>query len=147
MEDFNLKQETRLEGVNAPIINDHREYILKFDEKTKYIFRLELKDKKIHLIVSLEDKIEYNYRTFMDLSTIVNKLELNPIKYNKLELILKIFDQLYDNNKISIKINNDEYCSLILKLMQITKEEIYEIKTYKHYMNQNDKSKIMFNVE
>ena len=52
MEDFNLKQETPLEGVNAPIINDHREYILKFDEKTKYTLRLELKDKKIHLIVS-----------------------------------------------------------------------------------------------
>ena len=46
MEDFNLKQETPPEGVNAPIINDHREYILRFDEKTKYILRLELKDKK-----------------------------------------------------------------------------------------------------
>ena len=146
MEDFNLKQETPLEGVNALIINDHREYTIKIDEKTKYMLRLELKDKKIYLIVSLEDKIEYNYRTFMDLSTIVNKLELNSIKYNKLELILKIFDQLYENNKISIQINNDEYYFLIIKLLQITKEEIYEIKIYKHYMNPDDKFKIMFNL-
>ena len=51
--------------------------MIKNDEKTKYILRLELKDKKIYLFVSLEDKIEYNYKTFMDLSTIVNKLELN----------------------------------------------------------------------
>ena len=82
----------------------------------------------------------------MDLSTIVNKLELNSIKYNKLELILKIFDQLYENNKILIQITNDEYCSLILKLMQVTKEESYEIKIYKHYMNPDDKFKIMFNL-
>ena len=93
MEDFNLKQETPSESVEAPIISDHREYTIKIDEQTKYTLRLELKDKKIYLIVSLDDKIEYNYRTFMDLSTIVNKLELNSIKYNKLELILKIFDQ------------------------------------------------------
>ena len=146
MEDFNLKQETPPEGVEVPIINDHREYIIKIDEKNKYILRLELKDKKIYLIISLEDKIEYNYKTFMELSTIVNKLELNPIKYNKLELILKIFDQLYDNNKISIKINNDEYCSLIIKLLQVTKEEICEIKIYKHYMNPDDKFNIMYNI-
>ena len=146
MEDFDLKQETHPEGIESPIISDHREYTIKIDEQTKYTLRLELKDKKIYLIISLEDKIEYNYKTFMDLSTIVNKLELNLIKYNKLELILKIFDQLYDNNKISIKINNDEYCSLIIKLLQVTKEEICEIKIYKHYMNPDDKFRIMYNI-
>ena len=146
MEDFILKQETPTEGIESPIISDHREYTIKIDEQTKYILRLELKDKKIYLIVSLDDKIEYNYKTFMDLSTIVNKLELNSIKYNKLELILKIFDQLYENNKISIKINNDEYCSLIINFIQITKEETYEIKIYKHYMNPDDKFRIMYNI-
>ena len=146
MADFKLKQETPPEGIESPIISDHREYTIKIDEQTKYTLRLELKDKKIYLIVSLDDKIEYNYRTFMDLSTIVNKLELNSIKYNKLELILKIFDQLYENNKISIKINNDEYCSLIIKFIQITKEETYEIKIYKHYMNPDDKFRIMYNI-
>ena len=60
MEDFNLIQETPQERPEAPIISDHREYTIKIDEKTKYILRLELKDKKIYLIVSLEDKIEYN---------------------------------------------------------------------------------------
>ena len=146
MDNYDYRQETPQEGVEAPIINDHREYTIKIDEKNNYLLRLELKQKNIYFIVSTEEQICYNYKTFMDLSTIVNKLELNSSKYNKLELILKIFDQLYENNKILIQINNDEYCSLILKLMQVTKEETYEIKIYKHYMNPDDKYKIMFNL-
>ena len=122
------------------------EYIIKIDEQSKYLLRLELKGKYIYFIISSKEQISYNYKTSFDLSNIVNKLELNQSKYNKLELILKIFDQLYENNKISIQINNDEYCSLILKLMQITKKETYEIKIYKHFMNQDDKFNIMFNL-
>ena len=30
--------------------------------------------------------------------------------------------------------------------MQITKKETYEIKIYKHFMNQDDKFNIMFNL-
>ena len=146
MDDYDFKQETPKDGAEAPIINDHREYTIKIDEKSNYLLRLELKQKYIYFIVSTEEQIGYNYKTSMDLSTIVNRLELNASKYNKLELILKIFDQLYENNKILIQINNDEYCSLILKLMQVTKEETYEIKIYKHYMNPDDKFKIMFNL-
>ena len=145
MDNFDPIQETPRERVEAPIISDHREYIIKIDEKTKYLLRLELKDEKIYFIISLDDKIEYNYKTSMDLLTIVNKLELNALKYNKLELILKIFDQLYEDNEISLKMNNDEHCSLIFKYMQIKKEETYEIILYKNYMNPDDKYRIMYN--
>ena len=46
MEDFDLKQETHPEGIESPIIIEHREYKIKIDDKSKYILRLELKDKK-----------------------------------------------------------------------------------------------------
>ena len=146
MDNYDLRQETREEGVKSSIINDHREYTIKIDEKNKYLLRLELKQKNIYFIVSSEEQIGYNYETSMDLSTIVNKLELNASKYNKLELILNIFDLLNENNKISIKIYSDKYCSLIIKLIQVSKEETYEIKIYKHYMDPDDKFKIMYNL-
>ena len=146
MDDYDFKQKTPEKEDQAPILSEHREYIIKIDEKNKYILRLELKQKYIYFIFSSEDQLGYNYKTSMDLSTIVNKLELNPSKFNKLELILKLFNQIYENNKISIKINNDEYCSLIIKLIQASNEENYEIKLYKHYMNPDDKFKIMFNL-
>ena len=146
MEDYDYRQQTPKERVETPILSDHREYTIKINEKDKYLLILELKQKYIYFIVSSEAQIGYNYQISMDLSTIINKLELNASKYNKLELILKIFDELNEKNKISIQINDNEYCSLILKLLQVTKEETYEIKIYKHYMNPDDKFKIMFNL-
>jgi hypothetical protein len=54
----------------------------------------------------------------MSLSTIVNKLELNPKKYSNLELILKLLDKVYENKKLFINKNintnnNDESCILL----------------------------------
>ena len=81
----------------------------------------------------------------MNLSTIVNKLELNIIKYSNLELILNIFDEIYLNNNINININNDESCNLIIKFINVLKESKYEFKLYKNYMKMNDKFNILFN--
>ena len=81
----------------------------------------------------------------MNLSTIVNKLELNQIKYSNLELILNLFDKIYENKKILININNDESCILIIKIINAFVEEKYEIKLYKKYININDKFNLLFN--
>ena len=40
----------------------------------------------------------------MSLSTIVNKLELNSVKYFNLELILQLFDKIYENKKLFINV-------------------------------------------
>ena len=75
-------------------IYDHREYIIK-DKDINYILRLEINEKNIIFIISINDNTEYNYKIKMELSTIVDKLELNYKKYNNLELILKLFDEIY----------------------------------------------------
>ena len=62
-------------------IYDHREYIIE-DKDIKYILRLEINEKNIYIIVSLKDNKEYNYKTKMNLSSIVKKLELNPVTYS-----------------------------------------------------------------
>ena len=62
----------------------------------------------IYFIVSTEEQIGYNYKTSMDLSTIVNKLELNLVKYSNLELILKLFDKVYETKKLFINMNNNK---------------------------------------
>ena len=94
---------------------------------------MEIGDQNIFFIISLNDNIEYNYKTNMSLLTIVNKLSLNQKRYNDLELILKLFDTIYRNKKIFIKINNDDSCDLIIKFINVNDEESYNIKLYKIY--------------
>ena len=84
-------------------IYNNREYNIK-DENNDYILRLEINEKYINIIILLKNNIEYNYKTQMSLSTFVNKLELNPVKYSNLELILQLFDKVYENKKLFIKL-------------------------------------------
>ena len=142
MEQIEIKKEYNKE--NGETIYNHREYNIKI-ENNNYILRLEIDDKNIYFIISINDNIIYNYKTKMNLSTIVNKLELNQIKYSNLELILNLFDKIYENKKILININNDESCILIIKIINAFVEEKYEIKLYKKYININDKFNLLFN--
>ena len=147
--DFEIigKQELYEEKCNFATIKDYREYIIKSDDKNNYILRFELKEKYIYFIVYSNNQIDYNYKTFMDLPGIVKKLKLSLSKYNNFELILKLFEELYKNNKIFIKMNSNEYCSLIFNFTNVSKENLYEIKMIKNYfLNFNDKFKIMFNL-
>ena len=124
-------------------IIDNREYYIK---NINYNLRIEIDQKYIYFILTNNnDSLIYNYKNKMDLNSIINKLELNPCKYNNLELILKVFDILYNKNKILIKVNNDDNtCNIIIKNINLFIEE-YEIKLYKEYMNINDKFNIIFN--
>ena len=123
-------------------IYNHREYII---NDNKNILRLEINDKYIYFIISINDNTEYNYKIKMELSTIVDKLELNSKKYNNLELILKLFDEIYQNKNIYINISNDESCILIIKFINVLKEETYQINLDKKYLNDNDKFIMLFN--
>ena len=123
-------------------IYNHREYII---NDKKDILRLEINEKYIYFIIKIIDNKEYKYKIKMELSTIVDKLELNNKKYNNLELILKLFDEIYQNKNIYINISNDESCILIIKFINVLKEETYQIKLYKKYLNDNDKFNMLFN--
>ena len=126
------------------IIYNHREYNINNDNNN-YILRLEINEKNIYFIISLDDNIEYNYKTNMNLSTLVNKLELNSIKYNNFELILDIFDKIYENKDIIINILDDETCLLIINFINVLEKEKYEIKLNKNYMKSDDKFNFLFN--
>ena len=143
MENIEIMRENEEEGLT---IYNHREYNIK-NEKNAHILRLEINDKYINIIITLDINIEYNYKTKMSLNTIVNKLELNIVKYSNLEIILKLFDKLYESKKLFININhNDESCSLLIKLSNPLEEITnYEIKLYKQYMKVDDKFNLLFN--
>ena len=143
MEKIELRKEKDEEGET---IYNHREYNIK-DENNDYILRLEINENNINIIISLNNNIKYNYKTRMSLSTIVNKLELNLVKYSNLELILKLFDKVYESNKLFININNnEEFCILLIKLVNPLEEIInYEIQVYKQYMKVDDKFNMLFN--
>ena len=126
-------------------IIEHREFNFNI-ETDKYNLRIEIDQEYIHFILSkLNESLEYIYKNKMDLITIVNKFELNSSKYSNLELVLKIFDITYEKNKISININDDDSCYLIIKLINIFEEETTKkIELYKEYMNNNDKFNILY---
>ena len=129
---------------NGEVIYNYREYNIN-NENNNYILRLETNKRYLYFIISSNDNIEYNYKTNMNLSTIVNKLELNSIKYNNLDLILDIFDEVYKNNKLSVDILNDESCVLIINLFNVLTAKKYEIKLVKNCMKEKDKFDMLFN--
>ena len=143
MEEVEIKKENEEEGET---IYNHREYNIK-NENNDYLLRLEINEKNINIIISLNNNIEYNYKTQMSLSTIVDKLELNPKKYSNLELILKLFDKIFESKRLFINTNDDDkFCILLIKLMNPLEEIInYEIKIYKQYMKVDDKFNMLFN--
>ena len=126
-------------------IIDHREYNIKI-ENNSYNLRIEIDKEYVHFILSLIDEpIEYIYKNKMDLITMVNKLELNSSKFSNLELILKIFDSIYEKNKILININDDNSCNILIKVINMFEDEVVkEIKLYKEFMNIDDKFNILY---
>ena len=143
MEEVEIKKKNEEE--EGETIYNYKEYYIK-DEINDYILRLEIYEKKINIIISINNNMEYIYKTQMSLSTIVNKLELNSVKYFNLELILQLFDKIYENKKLFININNnDESCILLIKHINVLDEVNYEIKLYKNFMKVNDKFNMLYN--
>ena len=60
MEDIEIKKDIDEEGET---IYNHREYNIK-EGNIDYILRLEIKEKNITIIISLNDDIEYNYNIY-----------------------------------------------------------------------------------
>ena len=127
-------------------ILDHREFSIK-SEKNEYTLRIEIEQENIHFKLYLVNSpLENIYKNNLNLLTIIDKLELNSTKYSNLDLILKIFDSLYEKNKISVNIEDDNFCTLLLKVINMFDEEVVkEIKLYKIYMNSDDKFNILYN--
>ena len=48
----------------------------------------------------LNESIDYNYKNKLNLLSFINKFELINIKYSNHDLILNIFDKIYQNNNI-----------------------------------------------
>ena len=83
----------------------------------------------------------------MDLSTIINKLELNPSIYSNSEIILKIFDNKNKKDQISINNIDDNSYKILIKSLNAFEEEITaEIKLIKDFLNDNDNFKYIFSI-
>ena len=141
MEEVEISKESKQETGHS--ISNHREYIIK-DDKNDYLLRIEIEEGKLFFILSLNDNIEYNYETKMNLSTIVNKLELNAKKYSSLDSILEIFDKIYQKNNLFINRDNDEFFTLVIKFVNVEEESKYVINIYKHFMKIDDKFNMLY---
>ena len=134
-----------IEESNQNTIIAHKEFNIK-TEDNDFNLRIEIDHEFISFILSkLNEPLEYTYKNKMDLSTIVNKFELNTSKYSNLESVLSIFDTIYEKNKFKIDIKDDNSCNLSIKLINIFEKEVTnEIKLYKEYMTNNDKFNLLY---
>ena len=136
MEQFVINKEILDE--DGDTIYNHRNYIIS-EENNSYTLRIDSCGKNLIFNISLKNNLEYNYKIKMSLSTIVDKLELNPQAYNKIELIIKIFDFINENKKFSINLIDDRSCILIIKFINVLEEKTYEIKLDKNYLSEKEK--------
>ena len=118
---------------------NYREYNIKIDN-IEYNLRIEINEKDIYFILSnLNESLEYIYKNKMDLSTIINKLELNLSIYSNSEIILKIFDNKNKKDQISINNIDDNSYKILIKSLNAFEEEITaEIKLIKEFMNDSE---------
>ena len=133
---------------NNEKLNDtciHREYNIKNDKEI-YNLRIEMDNKNIYFkLKKLNESIDYIYKNKFKIESFINILELNSNKYCNYELILKIFDKLYNKNNILIDEIDVDNIHLKIKYSILYDDIEKEIKLYKEYMNINDKINIMYN--
>ena len=123
----------------------YREYNIKY-EKEIYNIRIEMDDSNIYFILKkLNESIDYIYKNKFKIISFINILELNQNKYSISELILKIFDKLYNKNNILIDKIDEDNINIKIKYSILYDDIEKEIKLYKEYMNINDKINIIHN--
>ena len=95
-------------------IIEKKEYIL--NEKYSLIIERDLY--YLYFKLSIIDDISlFCYKNKFDLQIIIQLMKVNSNIYNNLEKIFKLIEDCYSNNKISVKIN-DNNIDLILKINQ-----------------------------
>ena len=133
---------------NNENLNDtynHREYNVK-NEKEIYNLRIEIDNVNIYFkLKKLNESIDYIYKNKFKISSFISILELNPNKYSNYELILKIFDKLYNKNSLLIDEIDEDSINIKIKYSILYDDIEKEIKLYKEYMNINVKINIMHN--
>ena len=129
---------------NKDKILDHREYNINI-EKSEYVLRAEIDEINIYFVLYEINDFLHNYKHKMDLSNIVSTLELEPSTYSDLESILKLFDDLFKNNKIEINKIDDKAYNILIELNLNENEKKYEIQLMKEKMNDNDKFNSLIN--
>jgi len=108
--------------------------------------RIEMDNVNIYFkLKKLNESIDYIYKNKFKITSFINILELNPNKYSNYELILKIFDKLYNKNIIIIDEIDEDNINMKIKYSILYDDIEKEIKLYKEYMNINDKINIMYN--
>ena len=133
---------------NNEYLNDvciYREYNIK-NEKEIYNLRIEIDHINIYLkLKKLNESIDYIYKNNFKIISFINILELNPSKFSNFELILKIFDKLYNKDNILIEEIDNDNINLKIRYSIFYDDIEKEIKLYKEYMNIDDKINIMYN--
>ena len=125
------------------------ENILAFKEfniekgKDLYNLRIEISNKHIYInLIKINIRLYYIYRNKVELSTLIDKLQLEQKNKLDIDLLLRIFDNIYEEKKIIITIDDNNSIKIILEKSNNIK---FEIKLKKENMTIDDKLNIIYN--
>ena len=126
--------------VNQNYIIDCRDYNI---ENNEYYLRIEIDKEYIYFNLTKITQSLFIYKNKTIIQSILQDFDLKSFKDSNIEL--KIFDEIYEKNNISIKINDNNSCNLIFKRDNIKNKEKVEIQLIKEYKNENDKLNLIYN--
>ena len=125
------------------------ENILAFKEfniekgKDLYNLRIEISNKHIYInLIKINIRLYYIYRNKVELSTLIDKLQLEQKNKLDIDLLLRIFDNIYEEKKIIITIDDNNSIKIILEKSNNIK---FEIKLKKENMTIDDKLNMIYN--
>ena len=140
MKNYIYKMNPNNNIVNQNYIIDCRDYNI---ENNEYYLRIEIDKEYIYFNLTKITQSLFIYKNKTIIQSILQDFDLKSFKDSNIEL--KIFDEIYEKNNISIKINDNNSCNLIFKRDNIKNKEKVEIQLIKEYKNENDKLNLIYN--
>ena len=119
----------------------HKEFYLNKGNDS-YILRVEIEQEYLNFnLKKINNVFEYIYKNKLKISKLVDELKLDE-KYKFNNLILNIFDIIYEKNKIVINAKDNATFSIHIKIVD---ETIFEINLFKENITIDDKLRIIYN--
>ena len=116
----------------------YKEFFIK-SGNCKYNLRIEVDNKNISFILIKNEilNLDIIYKTKIDLEKFKKDYYLNPVFYS--ESFLTLFDNICKNNGITVNINSNDSCTLLIKLLSPLQQEITkEIQLFQNINNMDN---------
>ena len=119
-----------MDSINEENILAYKEYFIK-KEKDVYNLILEIDQEYFYIILKkINNSLKYSYRNKVKIMALIDELKLDQKFKTDICLLLKIFENIYRENKIIIKIkdkNNINYFNIFFQIKLIIEKSTKQL--------------------